>query len=46
MATARLTEKQHAQLQDLMAQMSDASTPTSWNEANREWHLLLYSAAD
>lgn len=46
MATARLTEKQHAQLQDLMVQMSDAPTATSWNEANREWHLQLYSAAD
>lgn len=46
MATTRLTEKQHVRLQDLIAQMSHAPTAASWNEANREWHLLLYSAAD
>jgi DNA-binding GntR family transcriptional regulator len=46
MAATRLTETQHVLLEDLIAQMSDATTPGSWNDLNREWHLLLYSAAE
>jgi DNA-binding GntR family transcriptional regulator len=46
MAATRLTEAQHGQLQDLIVQMSEAPTSRSWNDANRQWHLLLYSAAE
>ena len=46
MAAPRLTETQHVLLQDLIDQMNEATTPATWNDANREWHLLLYSAAD
>jgi DNA-binding GntR family transcriptional regulator len=46
LAATRIDESQRAVLDDLIVRMDNATTSGAWNEANREWHMTLYRAAD
>lgn len=46
LAATRIDEGQRAVLDELIRRMDEATTSGAWNDANREWHLSLYRAAD